>query len=720
MFSFTLSDFWYNWNIIHGLILLFLTSFVLALFLQISFFSLLVRSLQLLIAVGLLFLLIVQFKNIITLPGFYQDINLWNKKYMSSETLTELGQNFFNSNIFFESLSTNNSSTTLWFNIDYDPLYHFSILILLSFIIFLFIGLSDYMLIKENYRIEYPLMFFLVFISGIALFLSNDIISVLISLECITFSGYILVGFDKLRRLSASSGIRYLILGSIPSAFLIIGLTFLYGNFGILAKDALEIISSSFIENILFITNKFENLENSLKLYSTTNEEIILGSYSKEYGLQSDKKFLIDFTWLNIEAIFSEFLNNVSNNTILNFNFYYPESNLLIEQTDDFKWNLTHEKLLNSVYNSLDSLALPTHLMTNYDSGLTQADYSNNKLLALESYEIINGNFFTYSFFDVNLLGLNNINGSDIFNTQTNLATISNEIASSLDSTSLTKALLLLQVSSVLILINLLFKVTGAPFHVWAPSIYTNASTMSVIFLSIFVKLIIFSFFILFFVPVFYSIKNLWGFFLFLVGVLSIFTGLLGAFNETILKKFLIYSSVGHVGFITLGLPFIFIEGNQSTLNYLYVYSITSIILWLIVSSNVNEIKFLTNLKTILLRNGVLSIIFTFVVFSMSGIPPLAGFFVKFDVLLNLMKSTNLFFVGFILLLTVITFFYYLRMIKIVFFETIYWENVKKELTWSNGRFLIVCLLINVVIFYSLIIEQSFSHYFYELLLFSL
>jgi NADH-quinone oxidoreductase subunit N len=72
------------------------------------------------------------------------------------------------------------------------------------------------------------------------------------------------------------------------------------------------------------------------------------------------------------------------------------------------------------------------------------------------------------------------------------------------------------------------------------------------------------------------------------------------------------------------------------------------------------------------MRNFVLSIIFTFVIFSMSGIPPLAGFFVKFDILLNLMKSTNMYIVALILLLTVISFFYYLRMIKIIFFETVF------------------------------------------------
>jgi NADH:ubiquinone oxidoreductase subunit 2 (subunit N) len=122
-------------------------------------------------------------------------------------------------------------------------------MVLLLFLIFLFIGLSDYMMLKENYRVEYPLLFYLIFISGICLFLSNDLISILLSLECITFLGYILVGFDKVKRLSASSGIRYLILGSIPSAFLVIGLSFIYYNFGIFAKDALEIISFSLIEN---------------------------------------------------------------------------------------------------------------------------------------------------------------------------------------------------------------------------------------------------------------------------------------------------------------------------------------------------------------------------------------------------------------------------------------------------------------------------------------
>jgi NADH:ubiquinone oxidoreductase subunit 2 (subunit N) len=159
--------------------------------------------------------------------------------------------------------------------------------------ILLFLGLSDYMLLKENYRVEYPLMFFLIFISGIGLLLSNDIISILICLECITFSGYILVGFDKTRRLSAAAGIRYLILGSIPSAFLVIGLAFLYSNFGIFSKDALELISSSFLEPSIFLKDKFNNLDNLLKYnFIGNNEKIIYKTISDG---KDNAKFYIDF-----------------------------------------------------------------------------------------------------------------------------------------------------------------------------------------------------------------------------------------------------------------------------------------------------------------------------------------------------------------------------------------------------------------------------------------
>jgi NADH:ubiquinone oxidoreductase subunit 2 (subunit N) len=83
------------------------------------------------------------------------------------------------------------------------------------------------------------------------------------------------------------------------------------------------------------------------------------------------------------------------------------------------------------------------------------------------------------------------------------------------------------------------------------------------------------------------------------------------------------------------------------------------------------NIKFLTNLKIILANNFFLNLIFAINIFSMAGIPPLAGFFIKFDVLYYVLYSSNFYLTFFILLITVINFFYYLRLIKIVYFESI-------------------------------------------------
>ena len=125
---------------------------------------------------------------------------------------------------------------------------------------------------------------------------------------------------------------------------------------------------------------------------------------------------------------------------------------------------------------------------------------------------------------------------------------------------------------------NLLFKVTAAPFHVWAPSVYGKAPIASVAFLSIYSKARVF--FLLF--KLLNSFLHVFSFFtliIFLViGVLSIFVGRIGAFTEKRIKRFFVYSSRGHVGFRLIGLGLTTLEGSAARFHYLAVYILSSFV----------------------------------------------------------------------------------------------------------------------------------------------
>jgi len=126
------------------------------------------------------------------------------------------------------------------------------------------------------------------------------------------------------------------------------------------------------------------------------------------------------------------------------------------------------------------------------------------------------------------------------------------------------------------IMFNLLFKITAAPFHFWAPSIYGKAPIASVTFLSIYSKIRIF-FFIFSLLSGFLHFSSYLVLFFFLFcGLLSMFRGRMGAFTEKKIKRFFVFSSRGHVGFRLAGFSLSTYEGFVSVFHYLPVYRLTS------------------------------------------------------------------------------------------------------------------------------------------------
>ena len=219
------------------------------------------------------------------------------------------------------------------------------------------------------------------------------------------------------------------------------------------------------------------------------------------------------------------------------------------------------------------------------------------------------------------------------------------------------------------ILGNLCFKLTAAPFGTWAPSVYGGSPLAVLTFLSIFSKLTVMFLTIWLFLNVFDVLQMFWQSLFLMISFLSIFQSILGAFSEKIFKRFFVYSSMGHVGFMLIGIGVFNFEGLKGSIDYLIIYILSSFIIWFIILHLKSNTKTLINLKGLSFNYPELSIIFSFVVFSFSGIPPLAGFFVKYEIFYSILNS-SLFYLGYLLLgLTVVSFFYYLRLIKIIFFE---------------------------------------------------
>lgn len=271
--------------------------------------------------------------------------------------------------------------------------------------------------------------------------------------------------------------------------------------------------------------------------------------------------------------------------------------------------------------------------------------------------------------------------------------------------------------SLLLLLTNFLFKLTAAPFQFWAPAIYGRIPVASVTFLSIFSKGLIFFAFLKMFAIFFSSYKIIIAPLFIICGVLSVLFGMIGAFTEKGIKRFFVYSSMGHVGFMLVALSISSFSGISAVFHYLPVYIITSFLMWFVLLQmgvRNNNITHFANLRVL---NRELAIAFAVVVFSMSGIPPLGGFFVKLDILIALMEDSH-FYTNYILLFfTVASFFYYLRIIKIIFFEDIEKENAivstsNISLIMNKGRYAeerqwLIIILFLILVLYSFVVNKA-------------
>jgi len=235
----------------------------------------------------------------------------------------------------------------------------------------------------------------------------------------------------------------------------------------------------------------------------------------------------------------------------------------------------------------------------------------------------------------------------------------------------------LLILGSLCVLSALFFKLAVAPFHMWSPDVYEGAPTNVTAFFAIVPKLGIFLVLVRFFNYVFYDLPTLTYWWSTLGGIcafLSISVGSITAIQQKRIKRLLAYSAVGHVGYLLIGLFSGGTEGIQAIFFYLILYIITSICIWgsllgINNNANVTQVRFISELKTVYALNPFLCFTLIISFFSLAGVPPLAGFLAKFGIFFSAIESSFYLIVLLAVFMSVISTFYYLRVIKSMIFE---------------------------------------------------
>ena len=257
-----------------------------------------------------------------------------------------------------------------------------------------------------------------------------------------------------------------------------------------------------------------------------------------------------------------------------------------------------------------------------------------------------------------------------------------------------------LLISMFFILIGLLFKLSAAPFHMWAIDVYEGSPTLVTAFFSIIPKIGIITLLIKFF---FFFFNTYWIYFSKIVLIsafLSLFIGTFSALNQLKLKRLLAYSGVVHVGFLLTGLSINSIQGFYSVYFYLIIYMVLSLTLFAFLLSiykwtNLKKIKNISEVVLLFKANPVLSFILALTLFSVAGIPPLLGFYSKLYVFIVGIQAKYYFLITIIALMSVISAFYYLRIIKLIFFKNWQYFFLLKPLSSRNSLIIAFLFLIN-------------------------
>ena len=248
----------------------------------------------------------------------------------------------------------------------------------------------------------------------------------------------------------------------------------------------------------------------------------------------------------------------------------------------------------------------------------------------------------------------------------------------------------------VFILVGLAFKISAVPFHMWTPDVYEGSPTSVTSFFALIPKIAALCVFIRFMYVPFVNVINHWQIIIVFLSIASMVLGAVAAIGQNNIKRLMAYSSIGHMGYALAGIATGTNVGVQSSISYLTIYLVMSfgafgcIFMFKrenIFYENINELAGMSK------NHPTLSLSFLIILFSLAGIPPLAGFFAKFYIFVSVIeaKMYTLAVIG--LVTTVVSAFYYLRIIKIIYFD-----NPKKSFDGTSNWGLKISLLASTIL----------------------
>jgi NADH-quinone oxidoreductase subunit N len=230
----------------------------------------------------------------------------------------------------------------------------------------------------------------------------------------------------------------------------------------------------------------------------------------------------------------------------------------------------------------------------------------------------------------------------------------------------------------------------------WAPDVYEGSPTSVTMFFSIVPKVAALTVFIRFLYVPFLNMIDQWQPIIIFLSIASMLFGAIAAIGQNNLKRLVAYSSIGHIGYILAGLAVGSNEGIQSSIIYISIYIVMNLSLFcclFMMKRNDQYYEKIDDLSGLSKNHPVLSLSLLIILFSLAGIPPLAGFFAKFYIFKSVIEQSMYFLAIVGLLSTVIAAFYYLRIIKVIYFD-----EEKEKYDSDHSIWLRICLIVTTLL----------------------
>ena len=401
----------------------------------------------------------------------------------------------------------------------------------------------------------------------------------------------------------------------------------------------------------VFVKNSFK-LVNLLTILSLIFAIVLVLTQPHEVTKIFNESYIIDKLSIYMKVltlIFSLFILTISKDYVKNVNIDKIEYPIIIMSSTLGMIIMISSYDLIVFYLGLELQSLSLYILASFkreDEKSTEAGLKYFVLSALSSGLLLYGCSLIYGF-----------TGTTNFE----------EISNNLDSFN-TGAIF----GIVFIIVGLAFKVSAVPFHMWTPDVYEGSPTSITSFFALIPKIAAITVFIRFMYVPFINAFDQWQTIIIFLSIASMILGAVAAIGQSNIKRLMAYSSISHMGYALAGIATGTNAGVQSTIIYLTIYLVMNLAAFGCIFMMKRENVFYENINDLsgMSKNHpALALSFLIILFSLAGIPPLAGFFAKFYIFMAVIEAKMYVFAIIGLVTTVISAFYYLRIIKIIYFD---------------------------------------------------